>query len=70
MIIINKKKALYLPKVRTYYQPTNEEYQIYTGVGIDINIPNPVEDDIVVNNIAYQEFDYTEDMMPEEDLFE
>ena len=70
MIIINKKKALYLPKVRTYYHPTNKKCQIYTGVGIDINIPNPVEDDIVVNNIAYQEFDYTEDTIPEEDLFE
>jgi hypothetical protein len=29
---------------------------------ISVNIPNPVEDDIAVNNIAYPEFDYTEDM--------
>lgn len=67
---MNKEKVLYLPKVRDYYHPTNEECQIYTGVRTAINIPNPTEDDIVVNNIAYQEFDYTEDMMSEEELFE
>ena len=53
----------YLPKVRTDYHPSDAECQSSTGVGTTENIPNPANDSIVVNNIASQEFDYTQDLM-------
>ena len=58
----------YLPKIRTDYHPSNEDCQTSTGVGTTNNIPNPANDPIVVNNIASQEFDYTQDMMNINDM--
>lgn len=52
----------YLPKMRTDYTPSDESVESATGVDFPINMPNPATDSIVVNNIAYQEFDYTQDM--------
>jgi hypothetical protein len=52
----------YLPKMRTDYTPSDESVESATGVDFPINMPNPAVDPIVVNNIAYQEFDYTQDM--------
>jgi len=52
----------YLPKMRTDYTPSDESVESATGVDFPINMPNPAVDSIVVNNIANQEFDYTEDM--------
>lgn len=52
----------YLPKMRTDYTPSDESVESATGVDFPINMPNPAVDSIVVNNIANQEFDYTQDM--------
>jgi len=52
----------YLPKMRTNYTPSDESVESATGVDFPVNMPNPAVDSIVVNNIANQEFDYTEDM--------
>lgn len=58
----NKGKP-YLPKDRTDYSPSDADCQSSTGVGITHDIPNPANNPIVANNIASQEFDYTQDMM-------
>ncbi|MBE6070364.1 MAG: hypothetical protein E7208_00215 [Clostridium butyricum] len=63
---MNKKDYSYLPKQRTNYHPTESEVESATGVDFSINLPNPAEDSIVVNNIADQEFDYTESMIDTE----
>lgn len=57
----------YLPKMRTNYAPSDESVESGTGVDFPINMPNPAKDAIVVNNIASQEFDYTQDMFSNED---
>jgi hypothetical protein len=60
------KKAFtnpYLPKMRTNYHPSNDDVESATGVDFPINMPNPAVDNIVVNNISNQEFDYTQDML-------
>jgi hypothetical protein len=57
----------YLPKMRTDYSPNDESVESATGVDFPINMPNPATDSIVVNNIATQEFDYTQNVpSPEE----
>ena len=61
------KKAPYLPKVRTCYHPTEDEIKSYSSDGTAISLANPAVDPIVVNNIAGQEFDYTESMYDAED---
>ena len=53
----------YLPKMRTDYHPSNDEVESATGVDFPVNMPNPAVDPIVSNNIANQEFDYTQDML-------
>ena len=63
VINMTHKDKAYLPKVRTDYHPSNSDCQSSTGVGQTTNIPNPASDPIVVNNIASQEFDYTQDLM-------
>lgn len=65
-IAMNKKD--YLPKARTDYHPTNKECQDQTESGVTQNIPNPAVDDIVVNNISNAEFDYTQDMIVDDDI--
>lgn len=67
---MNKEKGPYLPKVRSYYHKTDEECQTTNEGGSTEEVASPIEDDIVVNNIAYQEFEYTDDMISDEDLFE
>lgn len=63
----NKNKP-YLPKMRTNYHPTDEECKKFTVTDTPEDIPNPATDPIVVNNIASQEFDYTQDMLSDEDF--
>lgn len=53
---------LYPPKIRTDYEPSQDDVESATGVDFPINMPNPTIDPIVSNNIANQEFDYTQDM--------
>lgn len=67
---MNNQKAPYLPKLRTGYSPSDNAINSVSGTDKDINLPNPATDPIVVNNIAYQEFDYTQDMTDDsEDSF-
>lgn len=58
-------KKTYLPKARTDYHPTKDSIENQVEKEAGINIPNPANDPIVVNNIAWQEFDYTEDLTDE-----
>ena len=59
---MTKKNKPYLPNLRSWYEPPE---------GIDTILPNPAEDPIVVNNISYMEFDYTNSPMlddPDDEL--
>ena len=55
----------YLPKDRCNYHPTTDSIENEVEQKEAINLPNPANDPIVVNNIAWQEFDYTEDLTDE-----
>ena len=61
----NKSKC-YLPKMRTNYHPSNSECQTSPTSYKTKKIPNPANNPIVVNNIAWQEFDYTENLLDSE----
>ncbi|MDR5588487.1 MULTISPECIES: hypothetical protein [Clostridium] len=64
---MNNEKSPYLPKVRTDYYPTQSKIESVSEDGsVAISLPNPAVDDIVVNNIASMEFDYTQDMTSSE----
>ncbi|MBW6410248.1 hypothetical protein [Clostridium weizhouense] len=66
---MNKENASYPPKIRTDYHPTSEKIESVSVDGsVSIDLPNPAVDNIVVNNIANAEFDYTQDLMSHEDL--
>lgn len=56
------EKKPYLPKIRTGYNLKDEEIRSFSPEGDSTFIPNPATDPIVANNIAWQEFDYTEDL--------
>lgn len=54
-------KKIYLPNDRTGYAPKKHALISHGKVDSEPSpLPSTVEDDIVVNNIAYMEFDYTE----------
>ena len=59
------KTHIYLPKVRTNSYPQNKELRSYASDGSSTMLPNPAIDDIAANNIACQEFDYTESLADE-----
>lgn len=60
--MVNKKNA-YAPKDRTGYEPKPSDLISYGKYEPNFTmIPSVVEDSIVVNNISYPEFDYTEDL--------
>ncbi|GIM28722.1 hypothetical protein CPJCM30710_13880 [Clostridium polyendosporum] len=51
----------YLPDERDFYKP--DEHSLKSKSKVDDSyspLPSPVEDDIVSQNIAYNEFDYTD----------
>lgn len=52
------KDKLYLPKERGYLEQNPQKLRSYSGKTFT-DMPDPVEDPIVCNNIAWQEFDYT-----------
>lgn len=54
----NKKE--YLPRERDGYEPEAHSLISKSPKGVNTPLPNVVEDDIVVNNIACMEFNYTE----------
>ena len=62
------KKSVYTPNDRTSYEPKPSALISYGKYEPNFTmIPSPVEDDIAVNNISYSEFDYTEDLIFDED---
>ena len=54
------KNRDYLPRARTWYKPEEHELISKAPDGSETPLPNPLKDDIVSNNIACPEFDYTE----------
>lgn len=54
------KDKAYLPKVRDILEPNANDLVSKSPEGVDTPLPSHVEDSITVNNIAWQEFDYTE----------
>lgn len=62
-------KNTYLPRERDGYAPKPHSLVSKSPKGINTPLPSTVEDDIVVNNIACMEFNYTEqpDIDPESD---
>ena len=59
------KTQIYLPKVRTNSYPKEKELRSFAPDGSSTMIPNSAVDDITANNIACQEFDYTESLADE-----
>ncbi|WP_195986732.1 hypothetical protein [Clostridium sp. D53t1_180928_C8] len=55
------KSNVYLPHVRSYYEPSKDSLVSKSPEGVDTPLANTVEDSIVVNNIACQEFSYIDD---------
>lgn len=61
---MSKKKSVYLPKKRTSYEPNQSALISYGKTEPNSTmLPNLVEDSIAVNNIATSEFDYTENLI-------
>lgn len=55
-----KKEISYLPRERDFMDQKPHKIQVYSNAGCT-QVPDPVTDPIVSNNIACQEFDYTHD---------
>jgi hypothetical protein len=55
-------KRPYLPKLRIDNNVKDGELRSFSPKGDSTFIPNPATDSIVANNIACQEFDYTEEL--------
>ncbi|WP_300383860.1 hypothetical protein [Clostridium sp.] len=65
---MSKKKSVYLPNERTSYEPKPSALISYGKTEPNSTmIPSTVDDDIAVNNIAYSEFDYTENLIHDEE---
>ena len=59
--ILKDKSNVYLPHVRSYYEPSQEFLVSKSPEGVDTPLANTVEDPIVANNIACNEFSYIDD---------
>ena len=59
--ILKDKSNVYLPHVRSYYEPSKESLVSHSPEGVDTMPANTVEDPIVANNIACNEFSYIDD---------
>ncbi|MFX0549951.1 hypothetical protein ACOAKC_11555 [Hathewaya histolytica] len=55
----NNKKFSYGPHKREYMEAPRKVIKAYSEKGDFTLLPDNVQDDIVVNNISNQEFDYT-----------
>lgn len=56
------KKTPYLPRQRGYFDQNMQRIKSISANGKDFTeLPDPVRDPVVSNNIAWQEFDYTYD---------
>ena len=60
----------YPPRDRDFYSPEKHDLVSYSKTGKTYTkLLNPLEDDIVCNNISYSEFDYIEgDMLDDDDI--
>ena len=58
---LKDKSNVYLPHVRSYYEPSKESLVSHSPEGVDTMLANTVEDPIVANNIACNEFSYIDD---------
>ena len=57
---MKKAKPAYAPNKRGYFEQHPRKFKAYSAKDY-ILLPDPVTDDIVVNNISCVEFDYTYD---------
>lgn len=55
------KSNVYSPHLRSYYEPSKESLVSKSPEGVDTPLANTVEDPIVANNIACNEFSYIDD---------
>lgn len=55
------KSNVYLPHVRSYYEPSKDSLISESPEGVNTPLANTVEDPIVANNIACYEFSYIDD---------
>lgn len=62
------KSNVYLPHVRSYYDPTSESLVNNSSIKSDTDTSKSEADPIVVNNIAYSEFDYIGDLYDDSDI--
>lgn len=53
-----KKKGIYLPKERDFFEQEPSDIRSHSQKD-STKLPDPVENDIVANNISNVEFDYT-----------
>lgn len=56
---------IYAPKERNYLEQNPKKLKSYSGKSFT-DMPDPVEDPIVCQNIAWQEFDYTSNELSED----
>lgn len=54
----DKKKTVYLPKERDFFEQQPSDIRSYSKKD-STKLPDPVENPIVANNISCPEFDYT-----------
>lgn len=63
-----KNNKPYLPNERDQMEQEPKTIKSYSQTGEDYTeLPDPVRDPIVSNNISYQEFDYTDKSLFEDD---
>lgn len=61
------KEKTYLPEVRDILAPDKHDLISKSPEGTDTPLISHVDDDIAVNNIAWQEFDYTQPLFKDDD---
>lgn len=65
---MSDKEKPYLPDERDWYSPEGHDLISLSKSGNTYTkLPNPKTDPIVVNNISYMEFDYTDQSLYEDD---
>ena len=58
----NIENNIYAPDMRTFLEPSPED--LISGEGkVKTTLPDHTKDPIVCNNIAYSEFDYTDNLI-------
>ena len=63
-----KSKNKYPPEDRDFLTPSASGLVSESSSGSSTDLPDPVEDEIVVNNIATSEFNYTENLFGDDQL--